>query len=112
MSCCLSFNAAPTPINVHKASSAEAVRVELNWSLRPLSDNDVIETSDWTVFPPGDLTLDDGDISGFITSILIESGEQGQLYRVTNTITTDTGETLTQELQVYVTATPTIFVYT
>lgn len=110
MPCCLTFNAQPGPINVAKASEAEAVQVEVNWYLRPLPSTATILTSTWAVFPEGNLSTSSPTISGLVTRAIIESGEQGQLYRVTNTITTAT-QTLTQELQVYVTATPTIFQY-
>ena len=49
-----------------------------------------VVTSNWTITPT--LTLTDGSVVGNITSIKVNEGDDGRLYYLTNTITTNNSE--------------------
>jgi len=71
-----------------------------DWS-GDLAVGDVIQSSVWS-FSPNDVFETNKSITGYTTNVLISGGVEGQVYYVTNTIGTASGQTLyrTGELRV------------
>lgn len=109
MTCPLPFNARRGVITLEKESE-DVERLSLDWT-DVVSATESISTSTWTVFPVSPMVTTSPLITGTLTSALVSAGDAGQLYEVTNTITTSTSQTYTQKIQIYVRGIPTIFAY-
>jgi len=110
MTCLLPFSAQPGPVNAYVEANTEVV-LSVNWS--PVIGTATVSTSSWSLRPDdGGATLSGAALATPVASVEFSSTTPGQLYEVTNTVTTSAGETLKQAFQVYVRATPTIFIYT
>lgn len=110
MTCILPFNARQGVINLTK-QAADSVFLGVNWS--DVVGSATIVTSAWDVFPTAEASVSTpGAIAEKRVSTQVLGGNPGQVYEVTNTITTSGGETISQKIQLYVEQVPTIFVYT
>lgn len=56
------------------------------------SPSDAIQTSAWSIFPVGPL-LSGASQSGAVTAVFVSNAQAGQIYRLTNSITTAQGRT-------------------
>lgn len=109
MTCPLPFNARHGVITLEK-EAADALTVAVDWT-DVITTPVTISSSAWAVFPTGAVTLSGTATTGYSTSALVSAGGGGQVYEITNTVTTSAGQTYAQKIQVYVKQTPTIFVY-
>lgn len=89
----------PAIICIQK-SSTESKIVTVPWC-PSLPFGVTINSSAWAVLA-GDCVISDDTLSGFVTSTTVSSGEPGQLCILHNTIETDTGLTLVQVIECYV----------
>ena len=78
------------------------ITITFDWDNEFLDSGDTIATSSWAVVPTGGLSVTDDSNTTSQTSAELTGGTAGSVYKVTNTVTTGNGETITREATVRV----------
>ena len=73
-----------------------------DWDDEYLAAGVTVSTSTWAVSPTGTLTVDSESETSSTTTVVLSGGTAGQVYTVTNTITTSSSETEERSLIVRV----------
>lgn len=64
----------------------------INWAGGYLQSGETLASSVWTIFP-GDMTQNSAGSAAGVASITVSGGVAGQIYQLTNRITTSQGRT-------------------
>ena len=64
----------------------------INWAGGYLQSGETLSSSIWTIFP-ADMTQNSASNAAGVTSITVSGGAVGQIYQLTNRITTSQGRT-------------------
>lgn len=79
-------------MQLHVKDPGATLDYSINWGSGYLQSGETLSSSSWTAFP-GELTLSGASNTASIATVSVAGGTAGQLYQLTNRITTSQGRT-------------------